>query len=449
MNTLMHRLRAAVPRAPWNALRQRGSILVLTAFALPVALAGIGLSVDAGNVYMHKSRLQNAADAAAIGGAYSGMNWKTGAFDETAAGTAAEGYLAEDNGCDLTLQKHQLFYSANKSTKYYAVRADEDVPTMFMKYFGYTNVSISAKSIAKLHAEEGTHWFNDLFIFKDKLTNVNSIDSPDNFTLTDKIRTTFDGRIRYLNKNVEIQHSTQTNKLDVFFTRTAQNSKLSVDDCKAKTGASYDENGQDTTQGGGWWSKEQYDGTYDINAYWNDHISGMISGLTSTTEQNPKETAWNTSDILYYDLNKANNNINLAIEHDLPGDATKPAYLIIKAGTTTGLSVINIDVKADTTRPLIICLDPSDVDKGSQVHMNLNGHTFSGIVYAPTMSDEGILINANEGTFNGSLVARTLNLQGGRGHYVYAGIHEGGGTAGSGSASLTDDTDDIPGYDSF
>ena len=81
--------------------------------------------------------------------------------------------------------------------------------------------------------------------------------------------------------------------------------------------------------------------------------------------------------------------------------------------------------------------------------MNLNGHTFSGIVYAPTMSDEGVLINANEGTFNGSIVARTLNLQGGRGHYVYAGIHEGGGTAGSGSASLTDDTSDIPGYDSF
>ncbi|MDY3297497.1 pilus assembly protein TadG-related protein, partial [Selenomonas sp.] len=143
MKNFMRSLRAA--------LRQRGSILVLTAFALPVALAGIGLSVDAGNVYMHKSRRQNAADAAARGGAYSGRNWKTGAFDETAAGEAADGYLAENNGCDLTLKKHQLFYSTNKSTKYYAVRADEDVPTMFMKYFGYTNVSISAKSIAKLH----------------------------------------------------------------------------------------------------------------------------------------------------------------------------------------------------------------------------------------------------------------------------------------------------------
>ena len=428
------------------ASTQRGSMLVLTAFAVPLIIGATGLAIDGSNIYLHKSRLQNTADAAALGGAYSGMNWKTGIIDKDKAAAAADKYIESDYGDPkkLTEKTCKPYHD-----KYYAVRLKEDVPLVFMNFFGWKSIPVEAKSVAQLNSEGGSYWFNDLFIFKDKLTNVNSIDSPDNFTLTDKIRTTFDGRIRYLNKNVEIQHSTQTNKLDVFFTRTAQNSKLSVDDCKAKTGASYDENGQDTTQGGGWWSKEQYDGTYDINAYWNDHISGMISGLTSTTEQNPKETAWNTSDILYYDLNKANNNINLAIEHDLPGDATKPAYLIIKAGTTTGLSVINIDVKADTTRPLIICLDPSDGDKGSQVHMNLNGHTFSGIVYAPTMSDEGILINANEGTFNGSLVARTLNLQGGRGHYVYAGIHEGGGTAGSGSASLTDDTSDIPGYDSF
>lgn len=53
-----------------RALRQEcGAILVFTAVAIPTLLALIGFGFDVGNLYMHKARLQNVADAAALAGA--------------------------------------------------------------------------------------------------------------------------------------------------------------------------------------------------------------------------------------------------------------------------------------------------------------------------------------------------------------------------------------------
>ena len=50
-------------------LKQTGGVFVLTALALPFFLACVGLAVDVGNLYIHRSRLQNTADAAALAGA--------------------------------------------------------------------------------------------------------------------------------------------------------------------------------------------------------------------------------------------------------------------------------------------------------------------------------------------------------------------------------------------
>ena len=53
-----------------NWLKQeRGSVLVLTVILLPILFAFLGFGYDLGNIYMHKSRLQNVADAAALAGA--------------------------------------------------------------------------------------------------------------------------------------------------------------------------------------------------------------------------------------------------------------------------------------------------------------------------------------------------------------------------------------------
>ena len=416
------------------ASTQRGSMLVLTAFAVPLIIGATGLAIDGSNIYLHKSRLQNTADAAALGGAYSGMNWKTGIIDKDKAAAAADKYIESDYGDPkkLTEKTCKPYHD-----KYYAVRLKEDVPLVFMNFFGWKSIPVEAKSVAQLNSEGGSYWFNDLFIFKDKLTNVNSIENPDNFNLLNTIRTTFDGRIRYTGSNPHIEHSTQTDKLDVFFKRKAQNDGLSVNDAKSRGGASYNDAGQDTQNG--YWSKEVPDSTYDMNDYWNNHVSKLIKNASSETDQNPNDDSWDNRDILYYDLNTANNNINLNINHEIDGDIDKPVYLIVKAGQSTGLSVLNVTLNSDTRRPVVICVDPSDKDSNAQVHVDMNGRRFRGLIYAPNMSDEGVLINANQGTFYGSIIAKNLNLQGGRGHYEYQGVQEGGGTDGASNVSLSDD----------
>ena len=48
--------------------QQSGSILVISALMLPIMLGCLGFAYDFGNLYIHKSRLQNIADAAALAG---------------------------------------------------------------------------------------------------------------------------------------------------------------------------------------------------------------------------------------------------------------------------------------------------------------------------------------------------------------------------------------------
>lgn len=54
----------------FNYLKQeRGSILVLVVLLLPIMFGCLGFAYDFGNLYMHRARLQNVADAAALAGA--------------------------------------------------------------------------------------------------------------------------------------------------------------------------------------------------------------------------------------------------------------------------------------------------------------------------------------------------------------------------------------------
>ena len=48
--------------------QQSGSVLVISAVMLPLMLGCLGFAYDFGNLYIHKSRLQNIADAAALAG---------------------------------------------------------------------------------------------------------------------------------------------------------------------------------------------------------------------------------------------------------------------------------------------------------------------------------------------------------------------------------------------
>lgn len=69
-NEIVEKLILSKKKKVVQALREeRGAIFVLTALMLPVIFGFMGIAYDVGNVYVHKSRLQNVADAAALAGA--------------------------------------------------------------------------------------------------------------------------------------------------------------------------------------------------------------------------------------------------------------------------------------------------------------------------------------------------------------------------------------------
>ncbi|BAL81739.1 hypothetical protein SELR_00310 [Selenomonas ruminantium subsp. lactilytica TAM6421] len=49
-------------------LAEKGTVLVFVALALPFLILFAGMAIDIGRGYLHKSYMQNAADAAALAG---------------------------------------------------------------------------------------------------------------------------------------------------------------------------------------------------------------------------------------------------------------------------------------------------------------------------------------------------------------------------------------------
>ena len=79
--------------------QERGAILVLTALLLPIIFGCVGIGYDIGNLYMHKARLQNVADAAALAGGRAYLNSQTkttgvkDTIDDNTSGNADQEYV--------------------------------------------------------------------------------------------------------------------------------------------------------------------------------------------------------------------------------------------------------------------------------------------------------------------------------------------------------------------
>lgn len=76
---------------PLGALRQRGAIAVLVAFALVALLLMVGLVLDLGHLYVVKNELQDAADACALSGARELNDLSAGALDRATAAAVVTG----------------------------------------------------------------------------------------------------------------------------------------------------------------------------------------------------------------------------------------------------------------------------------------------------------------------------------------------------------------------
>lgn len=157
---------------------QKGVFLVFTAILLPIIFACAGLAMDLGNAFAHKSKLQNAADAAVL--VYGRFDY--GSNDNKPEN--AETYMSANGKAGMIdkVTRRTLNGSGDTKTVLLSLFASENVPTTFMRIFGkdYYHIPVSVVATCKVTKKlEPAHGiFDYAFIVGDNRTASQITSSP-------------------------------------------------------------------------------------------------------------------------------------------------------------------------------------------------------------------------------------------------------------------------------
>jgi uncharacterized membrane protein len=124
-----------------------GQVMILVAILMVGLVAVVGLVTDGGMVFTQRRDLQNVADAAALAGAsqidenaYRQSAGETVSLDQSAAYTAAVGYLEQEGG---------LNYAVDVAPGGVDVSVSRRASTGFLRVLGIDGVEISASASAE------------------------------------------------------------------------------------------------------------------------------------------------------------------------------------------------------------------------------------------------------------------------------------------------------------
>ena len=144
----------------WKSKAQKGAFLVFTALMIPIIFICAGFAVDLGNAWAYKSKLQNAADAAVLAGAY---QYQADANEKNKVEDRIDKYMNANNGGipfsrdKKDDSKNGIFYRFPKDgdTKkglLLTLHVSEEAPTTFSKMFGFESLHVAVVSTAKIES---------------------------------------------------------------------------------------------------------------------------------------------------------------------------------------------------------------------------------------------------------------------------------------------------------
>lgn len=421
---------------------QQGAILVLTAFLLPFIIAFTGMAVDFGNLYVQHQRLQNAADAAALAGAY---NFKAENTTDISAAKVNADKAAVENGnincggsmTDAHVNMDEPKVDNPQNPSYYGVRMTKPVPIYFLSYFpGIGNMQdVSAVATAKITLsveknEDSDALVDSLAIYSDYFDATNELNNPDDNSLGKvyhNITATFDGKITYAGSSSNINaYGFMYDNKKYFFTKKAQDDGSPIKEIVEKKQGEYWDtvhsatfNYKDNKITKAFADKEKVHGVYNAM---NNHVGlgdGIINSLFNPLIHLSGQDIYIDGKSLVF--------------NGLFGATNKDTPLYIEVDQLT-----NIHLESDTIRPIFIY---AKNNWGGNVNLDLQGHNFRGIIYAPTSS---FIVNLNDKTFQGSVIAKNVSFHG-KGHYIYEGFNETGkaNTSSSGSGGITQQSNNV------
>lgn len=406
---------------------QKGVLLVFTALLLPVIFACAGLAVDLGNMYVHKSNLQNAVDAAALAGAAGYIAGEETAEDHPGANTLSDEYLKANLGREYQNLIVKDFQAQTVSGKtYYRVKVTQKSPVYFMTLLGLDPLTdVSADAVAQVgSAGSSSSGFGlkDLIV-ANHISDLGSLGPNYYYWWRDifspyllgsyGIQATYDGNI--------VERGSDSP--GYAFTPDAYNKTLGW--------AVADHNYFRLSDGG----------DTDYNSFY-DSTERKFDDLYNANRSSVQK--WNyTNQVIYgtgdYYEKTTSGNANVTIQ-GLDGESSKPIY--VKIDSEANANKININIPETNNRPIVIIYTGTTKNgkgngKGNNkplildINSSSNWYgptTFTGVLYAPNAD---VVIQMGYGCeFRGSIYAGDLTVDSNMSRFTYMNIL-GGSSAGA------------------
>lgn len=446
---------------------QKGQIIVFTAVLLPLLIAGTGLTVDFGNMYMHKARLQNAADAAAIAGGHSFVQNNDTLSNHTHADEAAEKSIDLNHPKIANIIRDYKARNTDQRITIYRVHLTESVPVYFLSFFGVgDSTDVTAESFAQIAytgGSSGGSLFDNLFSYgSGGFRSINASQNPDNPSVSQILDASFyQGRIvgmgsdadmtknyRHellnLNAKAHYQDGSFTSMQDAINYSNAHpdDTMLVTPEQDLNTSLDYKlaeilSNAKaDLEKNKLIWTNENNIGNIKSQVMSKD-IDYIYNPTTNTPEYGPGgNTEFKIND--YIPANGADKDTPLFVVVDPPKN---PWYDGEGCYGTHKLTLQGYNMPADS-RPIVYVYTGTGT-----INIEANNSTFYGAIYAPYanihMNDQGL-------TFHGSILSKGLEITG-KSTYIYkkflsdsAGTgSSGNGTGGNANVSLASPPDNI------
>lgn len=434
--------------AHWDKCRQKGQILVFTAVLLPLLIAACGFTVDFGNMYMHKSRLQNAADAAAIAGGYAFRDNKENIdyhpkADNASKESAKSNLTNFDNIgrlCQARVDKAGVIY--------YRVELSESVPVYFLSFFGVgDSTNVTAESFAQIAytgGSSGGSLFDNLFSYgSGGFRSINASQNPDNPSISQILDASFyQGRIVGMGADADMTKNYRHELLNLNAKTHYQNGSFtSMQDAINYSNAHPDDTmivtpeqdlntsldyklaeilgnaKADLAKNKLIWTNENNIGNIKAQVMSKD-IDYIYNPTTDTPQWGPGNTEFKIND--YIPANDTNKNNPLFVVVDPPKSPWGYG--------THKLTLQGYNMPADS-RPIVYVYTGTGT-----INIEANNATFYGAIYAPYanihMNDQGL-------TFHGSILSKGLEITG-KSTYIYKKFlsdSAGTGSSGNGTAA--------------
>jgi hypothetical protein len=131
--------------------RTRGFVLVNIALSATVLLAILGLAIDTGYLQLVKTRMQAAADAAAVGGAQEDkLNGSANVVTAAKSDASLNGFTHGANSVTVTVNNPPASGSYTTSSSAVEVIISQAVAPFFMQLLNFASVDVRARSVARL-----------------------------------------------------------------------------------------------------------------------------------------------------------------------------------------------------------------------------------------------------------------------------------------------------------